>query len=385
MHNLPLSKLTLLVPVPLRCKMSVPGLQEGQKVFRGYGVDTTDPSLWSDFKLLSYPSKIFKDTDIEIAITHCGVCGSDVHTLTQGWGAIKVPLVVGHEIAGYAVRVGSAVKTVKPGDRVGIGAQIGSCYSCKNCKTNNENYCPKWIDTYGDQYPDGVRTMGGYSDGIIADERLVFPIPEGVKNEHACSMLCGGLTVYSPLTRNGCGPGTTVGVIGIGGLGHYAVLFAKALGARVIAFSHSPHKRDDVLKMGADHYVITEKGFEQEWENEIDMIISTRDVAEDFPLKEYIKMLVVHGKFINVGLPDKPFPPIDGFTFLKNGCYLGTSHIGSKKEALEMLKLAAEKNIEPWIQELPMSKASDAILAVQKGNVRYRYVLTQDLPILPHP
>ena len=193
-------------------------LKEGQRAFTGYGIDNTDPSLWSDFKVLSYPSKIFQDTDIEIAISHCGVCGSDVHKLTQGWGAIDVPLVVGHEIAGYAVRVGAAVTTVKPGDRVGIGAQIGSCYNCKNCKNNNENYCSKWIDTYADKYPDGVRTMGGYSDGIIADERFVFPIPEGVESEHACSMLCGGLTVYSPLVRNGCGPGSTVGVIGIGGL-----------------------------------------------------------------------------------------------------------------------------------------------------------------------
>ena len=128
--------------------MSVPGLKDGQKVFRGYGVETTDPSLWSNFKLLSYPSKAFQDTDIEIAITHCGVCGSDVHTLSQGWGESKLPLVAGHEIVGHVTRVGNKVSEFRVGQRVGVGAQIFSCLQCRACKEGYENYCPGEVDTY---------------------------------------------------------------------------------------------------------------------------------------------------------------------------------------------------------------------------------------------
>lgn len=240
------------------------------------------------------------------------------------------------------------MKTVKVGDRVGVGAQIASCYDCALCKNDNENYCAKRIDTYGQEYPDGVKTMGGYSTGIIADERYVFPIPEGVTSADACSMLCGGLTVYSPLIRNGAGPGKKVGVIGIGGLGHYAILFAKALGCEVYAFSHSSSKEADCVKMGVDHYILDSPGFQNQYQYALDIIISTRDATEGFPLQEYISMLNIHGKFICVALPEKPLPHITGFTLLNNGSFIGGSHIGSKTEALDMLKLAAEKGIKPW-------------------------------------
>ncbi|KAH8114175.1 GroES-like protein [Phellopilus nigrolimitatus] len=348
-----------------------------QTTFKGYGI--TDATKWKDFSVVEYPSKKWAETDVEIAITHCGVCGSDVHTLSSGWGAFDVPLVVGHEIAGMAVRVGSAVQGIKVGDRVGVGAQISSCYDCTLCKHDNENYCPKKIDTYGDKYPDGVRTLGGYSTGIIADARYVFPIPDGVTSADASSMLCGGLTTYSPLVRNGAGPGKKVGVIGIGGLGHYAILFAKALGCEVYAFSHSSNKEADCRKMGVDHYVLDSPGFHDSLQYELDMIICCRDAAEGFPMNEYLSMLNVHGKFICVALPDKPFPPLTGFTLLNNGCYIGGSHIGSKAEAIAMLKLAAEKNIKPWIEEIPMKDCHKAIEGVLNGKPRYRYVLTQDL------
>ncbi|KAI5117791.1 hypothetical protein M0805_002178 [Coniferiporia weirii] len=348
-----------------------------QKTYRGYGI--TDAANWKDFSVVEYPSKKWVETDVEVAITHCGVCGSDVHTLSSGWGAIQVPLVVGHEIAGTVVRVGSEVEGIKVGDRVGVGAQIASCYDCTLCKHDNENYCPKRIDTYGDKYPDGVRTLGGYSTGIIADWRYVFPIPEGVTSADACSMLCGGLTVYSPLIRNGAGPGKKVGIIGIGGLGHYAILFAKALGCEVYAFSHSRNKEEDCRKMGVDHYILDSPGFHSNYQYELDIIISTRDATEGFPLSEYISMLNVHGKFICVALPEDALPPITGFTLLNNGSYIGGSHIGSKKEALEMLQIAAEKGIRPWIEEMPMKDCQKAIDGLLSGKVRYRYVLTQDL------
>ncbi|KAH8116150.1 GroES-like protein [Phellopilus nigrolimitatus] len=354
-------------------------MSRGQKTFKGYAI--TDLKRWSDFSVVDFPSKNWEETDVEVAITHCGVCGSDVHTLTSGWGDYEVPLVAGHEIVGTAVRVGSKVKSgIKPGDRVGVGAQIGSCYTCKQCKHDNENYCPKKIDTYNSNYPDGVRTQGGYSTGIIAHEQFVFPIPDAVSSADACSMLCAGLTVYSAMKRNGAGPGKKVGVIGIGGLGHYAILFANGLGAEVYAFSHGRSKEKDAKQMGASHYIFTEaEGFHKDLQMTLDLIISTRDVAEGFPLVEYLSMLDVHGKFISVGMPDSELPPTSVSTFAKNACSVGGSHIGSKKEALEMLDLAAKKGIHPWIEELPMKDVKTAVEGVKNNNIRYRYVLKQDI------
>ncbi|CCM04509.1 uncharacterized protein FIBRA_06690 [Fibroporia radiculosa] len=350
--------------------------------FKGYAL--TDPAAWNEFSLVSYPPKTFLADDVELAITHCGICGSDVHTLTQGWGGLShLPLVVGHEIIGIVKRVGANVSEFKPGDRVGVGAQIASCMECKRCKSGNENYCMKMIDTYNDVYPDGVITQGGYSTAIRAHQQFVFHIPEAIASKDAATMLCAGLTVFSPLLRNDAGPGKKVGVIGIGGLGHYAVLFAKALGAEVYAFTHSPSKLDDAKKMGADHVISThDDDFYKAYDGELDILISTIDVFRpDRPLKVYLSMLGVHGKFINVGLPDhnNPLPPMHAFDLQPNGAFIGGSHIGSKTECLEMLRVAAERGVKPWIEELPMSQAKVAIEAVRSGKVRYRYVLTQDI------
>ncbi|TFK57319.1 NADPH-dependent alcohol dehydrogenase [Heliocybe sulcata] len=347
--------------------------------FKGYAI--SDPKKWNDFSVIEFKPKAFQDTDVEIAITHCGVCGSDVHTITGGWGEAPFPLVPGHEIVGKVTRVGSEVKGFKVGDRAGIGAQIGSCYSCRACKSDNENYCSKSINTYASKYPDGISTQGGYSTAIRGHEQFVFPIPENLESRHAASMLCGGLTVYSPLVRNGAGPGKKVGVVGIGGLGHYAILFGKALGAEMYAFTHSKDKIEDIKKMGADHVVVTddEGEFAKDLAMSLDLIISTRDVAEGMPLQQYLSMLWIHGHFVTVGLPDKPLPQLSAFDFCPNGCYLGSSAIGSKKEAVEMLQLAADRGIKPWIEELPMKDAKQAVERLKRNDVKYRFVLTQDL------
>lgn len=166
-------------------------------------------------------------------------------------------------------------------------------------------------------------------------------------------MLCGGLTVYSPLKRNGCGPGKKVGIVGIGGLGHYAVLFAKAMGATVYAFTHSARKTPDILALGADEVVDTGKeGWEKPLKGQLDLIISTRDTSHGFPMAEYLSMLWVGSSFICVGLPDEPLPAIPVWAFLNNAAKLGSSHIGSKVEALEMMQLAADKGIKPWYAQL---------------------------------
>ncbi|TFY54505.1 hypothetical protein EVJ58_g8826 [Rhodofomes roseus] len=352
--------------------------------FKGYAL--TDPKKWSDLKVASFQPKTFAGDDVEIAITHCGVCGSDVHTLTQGWGESHLPLVVGHEIVGKVVRVGGKVAGIKAGDRVGVGAKIGSCMECRACKEGQENYCLKGgISTYNSEYPDGVISQGGYATAIRAHQQFVFPIPDEIESRHAASMMCAGLTVFSPLKTYGAGPGKKVGVIGIGGLGHYALLWAKAMGAEVYAFTHDESKMSDIKKMGADVIVNTgEKDYHKEHARSLDLIISTRDsYGKDAQgvLDEYLSMLYVHGKFISVGLPDtdSPFPPVHAMSLAMPGCLMGGSAVGSKKEALEMLELARSKGIKPWVEEMPMKECKKAVEGVKANRARYRYVLTQDI------
>jgi alcohol dehydrogenase (NADP+) len=281
-----------------------------------------------------------------------------------------------HEIAGKVLRVGSKVTDVKPGDRAGVGAQIFACLKddCRYCSSNNENYCPHQVDTYNAGYPDGVNTMGGYSTAITANTRFVFPIPDAIESRDVCSMFCAGLTVYSPLVRNGItlaeGKGKKVGVVGLGGLGHYALMFAKALGAEVYLFSHSKSKEEDARKMGADHFIVTsdvslsrcsyihpsysgslntiQPKFHEPYKGQLDLIISTRNAAEGYPLQEYLSMLWVQGNFVMVGLPEDVLPPVKPDIFMSNAGKMGASHIGSKKEVLEMLDLVAKKGIKPW-------------------------------------
>jgi alcohol dehydrogenase (NADP+) len=177
--------------------------------------DTTD-----DYQL---PLKKFEEHDIDIAIDACGVCGSDVHKITGGWGDYPKPLIVGHEIIGKAIRVGDQVKNIKVGDRVGVGAQICADLTCVNCKADQENYCPNALDTYGDTYPDGTVTQGGYSSHIRAHEYFTFKIPDNIPDELAAPMLCAGITVYSPLVRLGCGPGKKIAVVGLYVLLHMSI------------------------------------------------------------------------------------------------------------------------------------------------------------------
>ncbi|KIM37785.1 hypothetical protein M413DRAFT_30702 [Hebeloma cylindrosporum] len=347
--------------------------------WKGYAV--TDTEKWDELKVIDFEPKKFEDYDIDIKIEYCGVCGSDVHTVTGGWEGVMLPVIPGHEITGRVVRVGPKVTEFKVGDRAGVGAQVCSCFKCVPCNTDNENYCLKMVSTYNAKYPNGDIAQGGYSTAIRAHERFVFPIPNELNLEQASPMLCAGLTVYSPLVRNGAGPGKRVGIVGIGGLGHFAIQFAKALGAEVIAFSHSPEKKDDAMKLGADEFVVTGEGFAKDMQGKVDLIICTADVSEGIPLADLLSTLSVNGRCIMVAIPDNSLPPLHSLQLIGNGAFLGGSHIGSKKEALAMLQLAAEKGVESYIEMLPMKDAGKALKGVKDNSVRYRYVLKVDIDI----
>lgn len=299
--------------------------------------------------------------------------------LSSGWGPTPYPCCVGHEIVGKAVRVGKEVKHIKVGDRVGVGAQAQSCLECTDCKAGNQSYCKKAVNTYGSIYPDNKgKSYGGYSTYNRTHNAFVMKIPEGIESADAAPMLCGGVTVYSPLKQNGCGPGKTVGIVGVGGLGHFGVLFAKALGAdRVVGISRKNDKREDVLKLGADKYIATgeDKNWAQENARTLDLIVCTVS-SEKMPMTEYLSLLKVRGTFIQVGAPDGGnLPPINAFTLITNGIKVGGSLIGAPWEIEEMLQLCADQKVKPWIEKRPMKEANQAIIDFEAGKPRYRYVL----------
>jgi alcohol dehydrogenase (NADP+) len=230
-------------------------------------------------------------------------------------------------------------------------------------------------DSSGNQ----IFSQGGYSSHIRAHEQFVFKVPENISSTDAGPMMCAGLTVYSPLVRAGTGPGKKVAILGIGGLGHFALLWAKALGAEVWALSHTPSKEAEAKKLGADHFVCTKN---EKWTEGLDFtfnfILNCADMTNEFDLSAYLGTLAVNGEFHNVGLPDKPLPEMKAQVFTPNGSKMGGSHIGSKKEAIAMLKLASEKNIKPMIETIDISEAGckKAVEKVKVNDVRYRVTLT---------
>ncbi|KFY79046.1 hypothetical protein V499_01906 [Pseudogymnoascus sp. VKM F-103] len=332
-----------------------------------------------------YTPKPFTESDIDIQITHCGICGSDIHTLRSGWGETPYPCVVGHEIIGTAIRVGSQAakeRGIKIGDRVGVGAQSGSCLrdDCEYCAAGEETHCPNMVMTYGSRFADGSKSYGGYADFSRTPGHFVVKIPEGLESEDAAPMMCGGVTVYAPLKRNGCGTtAKRVGIVGVGGLGHFGLLFAKALGAeKVVAISRTSAKKADAEKMGATGFIATE---DENWAKKnagtLDLIISTVS-SPNMPLSEYLSLLAPKGQFIQVGAPEDVLPPISAFSLIVKGIKLGGSLIGTPKDIEDMMQLAVEKKVKPWIQTVPMTEANKAVVEFEEGKPRYRFCLVNE-------
>jgi D-arabinose 1-dehydrogenase-like Zn-dependent alcohol dehydrogenase len=292
---------------------------------------------------------------------------------------------VGHEIVGTAVRVGSQVTHIKLGDRVGVGAQGESCLSrkgdCEECDSGNEQYCQRHFSgTYNGKFMNGGKSYGGYARYNRSPAHFAFKIPDGLDSAAAAPMMCGGVTVYNPLRHYGCGPGKTVGIIGVGGLGHFGVLFAKALGAdRVVAISRRSDKREDALKMGADKYIATaeDENWAAENKRTLDLIVCTVSSSK-MPISDYVSLLKRDGTFVQVGAPEDGALTIPAFVLVMNGVKLGGSLIGSPDVIREMLQLAADKKIQPWVEERPMKEANKAIVDMEEGVARYRYVLVNE-------
>lgn len=344
-------------------------------------------SATSPLTYTTFQPKPFEPTDVDIAVSHCGICGSDIHTLRSGWGPANYPCVVGHEIVGHIIRVGSGVgsltcpsRDLKIGDRVGVGAQSNSCHrpDCEECSSGVENYCMRMTGTYNSKYPDGSKSYGGYARFWRGPAPFVFKLPVGLSSAAAAPLLCGGITVFTPLLNGSAGPGKSVGIIGIGGLGHMGLLFAKAMGCdRVTAISRTSSKKPDALNgLGADSFIATdeEKGWWKKNANTLDLIICTVSSSK-MPLQQYLLLLKRGGEFIQVGAPEDPIPGFRAGAMIMKGVKIGGSAIGSPNDIRAMLKLAAEKNVRPWVQERPMNTVNQALTDVDDGKARYRYVL----------
>jgi uncharacterized zinc-type alcohol dehydrogenase-like protein len=314
--------------------------------------------------------------DVLIEIKYAGICHSDIHTVRGEWREIQYPLVPGHEIAGIVAEVGSEVTKHKVGDRVGVGCMVDSCRKCENCRKGEEQYCLNGnTGTYAayDKYGNGEYTQGGYSTHIVVTEDFVLKIPEGVELDVAAPLLCAGITTYSPLRHWGAGPGKRVAVVGLGGLGHMAVKLAHAMGAEVTVLSQSLRKKDDGLKLGADHYYATSdpETFEK-LARSFDLIINTVSVKID--LDNYLGLLAVDGALVNVGAPPEPLS-VAVFSLIIGRRSFAGSLIGGIRETQEMLDFCAEHGLGAEIEKIDADQIDEAYDRVVASDVRYRFVI----------
>ncbi|KAI8362807.1 chaperonin 10-like protein [Blakeslea trispora] len=319
--------------------------------------------------------KQWDEDSVEMNITHCGICGSDDYTLKSLWGATNYPCVVGHEIVGVVTRVGKNVTNLKVGDRAGVGAQCNSCHECKSCKDEEENCCYKMSGTYNSKWPNGDKTYGGYADKWRGDYRFAFKVPDSLPSEIAATFFCAGVTTYAPLRRTNVNEKSVVGVMGIGGLGHYGILWANAMGAKVVGLSSSDSKRDVALELGCHEFVNTndEKALES-YKGQLTHILCT-GCGPDFTWEKYLALLKRKGSFINVNAPSWTFPPLKPMLLIGTQANILGSLIGSPKEIEEMLQFAAEKNVRPWIDVFPMKDVNKVLEDFRAGKPRFRFVL----------
>ena len=313
--------------------------------------------------------------DVQVEISFCGVCHTDIHFIRNDFGMSAYPLVPGHEIVGKVTAVGDHVTKFKKGDTVGIGCLVDSCRECDNCKQDLEQYCLNGATyTYSvpERHGDGI-TYGGYSNQIVCHENYVVRIADSLPLEKVAPLLCAGITTYSPLRYWKIGAGQKVAILGLGGLGHMGVKFAVAFGAEVTVLSRSAHKEEDAKKLGAHQFVLTtDEEQVKKVQGQFDFILDT--VAADHDYNFYVQMLKVRGTMICVGLPNAPavLPAFNIIFFARN---VAGSLIGGIAETQEMLDFCAANNITADVEVIDMSYINNAYSRMEKSDVKYRFVI----------
>lgn len=314
--------------------------------------------------------------DVQIEILYCGVCHSDYHQVTNDWGMGLYPMVPGHEIVGKVTAVGASVKKFKVGDSVGVGVLVDSCGECEDCKEHLEQYCPQMVMSYGSYYDEGgvkTITQGGYSKQIVTKEDFVLRISDKLDLKRAAPLLCAGITTYSPLNHWKVGKGTSVAVLGLGGLGHMGVKFAAAMGAEVSVLSSSISKEKDAKALGAHRFICTkDKDVFKQHAKKFDFILNT--VSAPLDINDYIGLLKRDGTLCNVGLPSSPYTVQPGGLIFSRRSFAG-SMIGGIKETQEMLDFCAKHNVVADVELIKISEINEAFKRMLASDVRYRFVI----------
>jgi alcohol dehydrogenase (NADP+) len=332
-------------------------------------------SATSKLASTTIPRRDPTEHDVQIEILFCGICHSDLHQVRNEWSGVMptvYPCVPGHEIVGRVTKVGSAVSKLKPGDLAAVGCLVGSDGTCPACQEGLEQFCANATLTYNapDKYLDGV-TYGGYSDSIVVNDRFVLRVPANLDLAGAAPLLCAGITTYSPMRHWGVTKGKKVGVVGIGGLGHMAVKLAHALGAHVVAFTTSPEKKDDALRLGADEIVVSRNADEmQKHTGSFDFILDA--VAANHDINAYINLLRRDGNITLVGAPEKPLA-VSAFGLIMGRRSLSGSPIGGIPETQEMLDFCGTHNITADVEVIPIQKVNEAYERLLKSDVKYRF------------
>ena len=315
--------------------------------------------------------------DVQIEILFCGICHSDLHLVRNEWSGIMpttYPIVPGHEIVGRVTQVGAAVTKYKPGDLAAVGFLVDSDGTCPQCKADLEQYCPNQTITFNsaDKHLGGV-TYGGYSDSIVVDERFVLRVPSNLDLAGAAPLLCAGITTYSPMRHRGVTEGKKVGVVGLGGLGHMGVKFARAFGAHVVVFTTSPDKTEDALRLGADEVVVSRNADEmQQHAGSFDFILDTVSAQHD--INAYLNLLRLDGNITLVGVPEKPLE-VAAFSLILGRRSISGSNIGGIAETQEMLDFCGKHNITADVEVIPIQKVNEAYERLLKSNVKYRFCI----------
>ncbi|MEI9936580.1 MAG: NAD(P)-dependent alcohol dehydrogenase [Pseudomonadota bacterium] len=320
----------------------------------------------------NFERRALRAHDVALDIAYCGICHTDIHMIGK-WGQ-EFPMVPGHEIVGMVRAIGPEVSKFKIGDRVAIGVMVDSCRECEPCLRGDEIYCRRFpTNTYdGIDRVDGTRTRGGYSSDYVADERFVHHVPENLDLAATAPLLCAGVTMFSPLRHWKVGPGTTVGIVGIGGLGHLGVKFARALGAHVVAFTTSPKKAESALALGAHESVLSTDAKQMAAQAyRMDFILDT--VAVTYPLDPMLTALKLDGTLCSVGLPDKY--EFSSFTLAMGRRSLASSGAGGTTVTREMLEFCGKHNIVADIELVRPVQIATAFERLEKADVRYRFVL----------
>lgn len=332
------------------------------------------PGFAAPLEPVTVTRRALRADDVSIRIEFAGICHSDIHTTRGDWGERAYPLVPGHEIVGVVEAVGPAVTRYRPGERVGVGCFVDSCGTCHPCSLGETSYCEEGPTlTYGgtDRH-DGSVTQGGYSQAIVVREDFVVRIPDGLDPAGAAPLLCAGITTYSPLRRWGAGPGTRVGVIGLGGLGHVAVKIAAALGAEVTVFSHSGAKRRDALRFGATRHVSTADCLPEDLLNHFDLILNT--VSVDLDTEAHLDLLRLDGTLVQLGLPPTELQiPVRSLTQKRRS--VSGSLVGGVRETQEMLDFCAAHDVTADIELIDATAINEAYDRTVASDVRYRFVI----------